>query len=126
MSKITIKEAREVFGKFKMPFGRMGGGSKRGYRQMFPDNLVVFNARIYDEKTFEKQKDKKIKDFFAGQDIELWYGDIDLNKDIKVLSEISRELKMSLVITRETGDAVIKIINSSWMGVNELKGGKKR
>ena len=126
MSKITIKEAREVFGKFKMPFGRMVGGSKRGYRQMFLDNLVVFNARIYDEKTFEKQKDKKIKDFFAGQDIELWYGDIDLNKDIKVLSEISRELKMSLVITRETGDAVIKIINSSWMGVNELKGGKKR
>lgn len=126
MSKITVEEARKVFGKFKMPFGRMVGGSKSGYRKMCPDNLVVFNARIYDEKTFEKHKNKKIKDFFAGQDIELWYGDIDFNKDIKILSEISRELKMSLVITQEMGNAIMKIISPSFMGVNELKGGERK
>ena len=121
MNKITIEQAREVFDKHRLIFGRMVGGSKSGYNEKFPDNLVIFNARVYDKKTFEKQKDKKIKDWFEGQEIELWYGDLDLNRDIKLLSNISRELKMTLVITRESGESVIEINNLKWIGENELQ-----
>ena len=40
-------------------FGRMISGSKSGYVNQFPDHKVVFNARIYDLKTYEKEKENK-------------------------------------------------------------------
>ncbi len=119
--KITIGNIREIFAKQGLHFGRMVGASKSGYTKEFPKNMTIFNSRIYDKMTFEEQQDKKIKDFFAGQEIELWYGDLDLNKDIKLLWEVARELKMSLVITREDGEKVIEINHPSWMGENEPK-----
>ncbi len=119
MGKIPIGNIRETFAKHNLCFSRMVGGSKSGYDKEFPNHLNIFNARIYDKNTFEKHQDKKIKDWFAGQEIELWYGDLDLNNDIKLLSEVARELKMSLIVTREDGEKVIEINHPSWMGENK-------
>ena len=96
-------------------FGRMVGPSKSTYLKQFPDNLVIFNARIYDKETFKKEKDKKIKDFFAGQEIEIWYGDLDLSNDIKALYDLVGKLGLDLFITTETGEAIIEIKCPSWM-----------
>ena len=109
------EKEREVFAKYNLNFSRMISASKRTYYNENKNNLIIFNARIYDEKTFEKYKNKEIKDFFDGQDIEIWYGDLDLNKDIKVLFDISRELKLGLVITRENGESIIEIKYPDWL-----------
>lgn len=60
----------EIFGKISDSLGAVGrmiSGSKSGYRNSNPGNLVVFNANIIVESdgVFEK----------------IWYGDVDITKD---------------------------------------------
>jgi hypothetical protein len=89
-------------------FGRMISGSKSYYANKFPDHEVVFNARIYDMEMYEKEKNGKIKDFFEGQGIEIWYGDLDLTRDIEKLKEIANKIG-TFVITTESGKYVSTI-----------------
>lgn len=64
--------------------GRMVGGSKSMYRDAHPNNIVYFNACIFNEKL--KQ---------------IWWGDIDITKDKKVLRKIAKESKEKFYVTPE-------------------------
>ena len=97
-----------IFQKYGFRFGRMFG-SKSGYHKIYPDNLIVFNARIYLKSFYEKEKNRKIKDFFEGQVDEIFYGDIDLNKDIYKLYLAYLDIKEALVITTEMGIKIVEI-----------------
>ena len=108
LSKEKIQKIREMFTKNGLPFLRMISLSKSSYYNLNPNNFIIFNARIYDKKTFEKNKKSKIRDFFKGQEIELWYGDLDLNIDIKKLKKLSMEIG-TLVITNENGQKICEI-----------------
>jgi len=101
-SKLRVFENHSFF------FGRMISGSKSYYVDKFPDHKVVFNARIYDEETYGKEKDSKIKDFFKGQEIEIWYGDLDLTIDTPKLKQVAKEIG-TFVITTESGEYVTKV-----------------
>jgi hypothetical protein len=74
----------KIFESFNFYDGRMIGGSKTGYRQKYPDNLVVFNANIV-----VKEHGK------------IWYGDLDLTKDYKILKQISERLNTVLYVLWE-------------------------
>lgn len=63
--------------------GRMISGSKSGYRRVYPENFVIFNANLC------TQKEK------------IWYGDLDLTKDKDILSEIAKELNETLYVLYE-------------------------
>jgi hypothetical protein len=74
----------EVFDKNHLQIGRMLSGSKSGYRDKYPDNLVVFNANIVLHEIGK-----------------IWYGDIDVTRDFENLKNIADELKCDLYIIRE-------------------------
>lgn len=67
-----------------MPLGRMISGSKSGYMSRNPDNLVVFNANLC---TKERGK--------------IWFGDLDLSKDDKLLEQFAKALAQDLYVLRE-------------------------
>lgn len=98
----------EIFQKYGFNFGRMISGSKSGYHERNPENLIIFNARIYAKSDYLNNL-VDIKDFFKGQDLEIWYGDLDISKDIYKLYRIYIETNQSLVITGETGNKVLEI-----------------
>jgi hypothetical protein len=75
--------------------GRMISGSKSGYRNMHPNNKVVFNANV-----ITKSKGK------------VWYGDIDITIDEENLKKIANEIKEDLYILYEM-DARFGTENSS-------------
>lgn len=83
-------------------FGRLVSSSKSGYLDKYPTHKVVFNSRIYDLKTYEKEKNKAISNFFAGMEIEIWYGDLDLDVDSDKLQAVAKEIG-TFVITTESG-----------------------
>ena len=99
----------EYFEREGLHFGRCFG-SKSYYSRCHPENKIVFNARIYLEKTFNKYKQTKIKDWFKGQEIEIWYGDLDFTIDEKALERIADKIG-TLFITRESGRLVKKILD---------------
>jgi len=101
-------EKLHVFEESGFRFARMVSASKTSYLERFPNNKVIFNSRVYDIKTYEKEKDGKIKDFFEGQKIEMWYGDLDLTKDTEKLKEIANKIG-TFVITNEHGDYIATI-----------------
>ncbi len=84
-------------------------GSKSNYKKNNPDNFVIFNARIYDKKIYDEHKNE-IKDWSKELDLELWYGDLDLNKDIGKLFSISKDIG-TLVVTSESGIKLCEINN---------------
>lgn len=104
MNKIYLS----TFKKYELNFARCFG-SKFSYLAIHSDSLVVFNARIYLKNYYEEQKEKDIKDFFKGQENEIWYGDLDLNKDIYKLYLVALEIRQILVITTEHGQKIIEI-----------------
>jgi len=75
---------QKIFEKHGLHNGRMVGGSKSGYFNQHPDNVVVFNANIIIKK--------------AGK---VWYGDLDITLDFDKLKEIADELKEDLYVLRE-------------------------
>lgn len=64
--------------------GRMISGSKSGYMERNPGNKVVFNANIV-----IKSRGK------------VWYGDLDLTKDLEDLRFVAFDLKEPLYVLRE-------------------------
>lgn len=116
---------RKIFEEEGLNFSRLLG-SKFRYRKSNPENLVVFNSRIYLKSVYEKQKSKKIRDFFKGQEDEIWYGDIDFNIDIYKLYKAQRRIGESIVITSEMGNKIIEIGDidkNVWVGYSRF--GKK-
>jgi len=103
-----MKDYPQIFKDADLRFG-LCLGSKSTYRELNKDSYVVFNARIYTEKVFKKYKNTKIKDFFEGQVLEIWYGDIDFNKDIKKLKNVAYKLNEPIVITSEMGTHLLTI-----------------
>lgn len=99
---------KKYFEKEGLNFGRLISGSKTLYRKLNPESLVVFNARIYERKTFLRNR-KNIRDFFKGQKYEIWYGDLDLSKDLYILYDIYEKIEVSIVITTEHGKKILEI-----------------
>ena len=75
----------EIFRKNNLINGRLLSMSKSTYRNQFPDNKVYFNANI----------------FLLGEG-KVWFGDIDITRDIDVLESISAELGKDLYVLRES------------------------
>ena len=76
-----VKKIFEAHGFFN---GRMIASSKSSYRQRYPDNLVAFNSNII-TKTHSK----------------VFYGDIDLTRDYKVLRSIAECIDELLFVLYE-------------------------
>ena len=104
----AFEEIRGVFEANGFRFGRLISASKSGYMDRNPTNLTIFNARVYDLATFEKHKSKVILDFFKGQELEVWYGDLDLTKDLYALHLIAQKTG-TFVVTRESGVPIITV-----------------
>lgn len=64
--------------------GRMISGSKSGYDERFPNNLVVFNANICTRKNGK-----------------IWYGDIDITKEEGKLKKLADELHCDVYVLYE-------------------------
>lgn len=64
--------------------GRMIAGSKSSYRIKHPDSIVIFNANLA-LHPYGK----------------VWYGDIDLTKDLWALQQIAKELDTKVFIFYE-------------------------
>jgi hypothetical protein len=76
MSNFFIKEGFNL--------GRMVSFSKSSYREKYPDNEVYFNANI----------------FVLGEG-KIWYGDVDVTKDMTSLQNIAREIGKDLYVLSE-------------------------
>ena len=64
--------------------GAMISGSKSGYREMFPDNIVVFNANIA-----------------TNSNGKIWHGDLDLTKQETVLMFLRKVCEEDIYIFYE-------------------------
>lgn len=73
-----------IFSQNGLPLGRLISGSKTGYRERYPDNLVIFNANIVTKKRGK-----------------IWHGDLDVDRDLESLEDISKILGEKLYILRE-------------------------
>jgi len=67
-----------------LSLSRMISGSKSGYRELYPENEVYFNANI----------------FVLGEG-KIWYGDLDVTREIEKLENVARNLGKDLYILRE-------------------------
>jgi len=65
------------------PYKRMISGSKSGYRHLFPDNDVIFNANIFTPSGI------------------YWNGDLDITKDCIALQELCNEAGEEMIIVSE-------------------------
>ena len=83
-------------------------GSKSGYRNMYPKNEVIFNAKVYSKKAYQKYRDNIIRDWFEGQETESWYGDLDLTLDKNRLIEVAKKAG-TLYITSKGGSQIEEI-----------------
>lgn len=79
-----MSDAVSTFIDSGMHMGRMISGSKTGYLLQYPNNLPVFNANLCTEKRGK-----------------IWYGDLDITKDKKVLSDLAVSLGEKLYVLRE-------------------------
>lgn len=107
---MAIDKYLKYFNEEGLFFGRLLSRSKSLYRKKYPKNLVIFNARIYLKSHYEKEKDNKIKDFFAGMDEEIWYGDLDLTLDLEILKKVKNKIGEPIVITTEHGRKIKELI----------------
>lgn len=64
--------------------GCMVSGSKSGYMNSHPKNVVFFNANVYNHEA-----------------IKIWYGDLDLTKSRAKLQELAKALGETIYVTRE-------------------------
>lgn len=85
------KTYKEIYGEILGSFyenglisGRMISGSKSGYRKLYPNNRVYFNANI----------------FVLGEG-KVWFGDLDLTKDRELLEQISISCGKKLYVVPE-------------------------
>lgn len=80
-----------------MPLGRMLSLSKSGYRQRFPDHLVVFNANI-----------------FTKSGTKIWHGDLDITLDGEALKDMAARSAEELYIFREADGRFSRENNPLW------------
>jgi len=104
---ITTKKIHEIFMENGFDFARCFG-SKTMYYKHHPHNFFVPNCRIYMQDVYEEYKDTQIKDWFDGQKLEVWYGDIDFTRDMAALHKVAMEIG-TFTITNEIGSAIITI-----------------
>jgi len=74
----------KIFMNNGLMIGRMISGSKSGYRDRYPKNLVVFNANIV-----TKSRGK------------VWHGDLDVTIDYEKLESVAEVLEEDLYILYE-------------------------
>jgi hypothetical protein len=74
----------EFFNEEGLNTGRIISYSKSAYRESHPDNKILFNANI----------------FVLGEG-KIWYGDLDLTLDEKVLERIASKISKDLFILSE-------------------------
>ena len=82
---ISVQEVQQFFNAHSFHNGRMIGGSKTGYRNMHPDDLIIFNANV----------------LMPGYG-KVWYGDLNLTEDYLVLREIAQNLNTDLYVLWES------------------------
>jgi len=84
-SEFSAEESVErIFAENGLMIGRMITGSKSGYREIYPDHEVVFNANIVTESRGK-----------------CWFGDLDFFDDSNKLQEIAKILKEPLYVLCE-------------------------
>jgi len=64
--------------------GRLICGSKSFYDQKYPDNIVYFNANVCTK-----------------EDGKIWYGDLDITRDYKLLEELDKRLGKEIFVLSE-------------------------
>jgi len=79
-----VKEYIKVFEKRGLIISRMVSGSKTGYTNRYPDNLVIFNANVIIKSVGK-----------------IWHGDLDLTFDAPILKQIADELDETLYVLYE-------------------------
>ena len=82
---VSVQEVQQFFNAHSFHNGRMIGGSKSGYRNMHPDDLIIFNANI----------------LMPGYG-KVWYGDLNLTEDYLVLKDIAKSLNTTLYVLWES------------------------
>ena len=82
---VSVQEVQQFFNAHSFHNGRMIGGSKSGYRNMHPVDLIIFNANI----------------LMPGHG-KVWYGDLNLTEDYLVLREIAECLDTALHVLWES------------------------
>lgn len=79
-----IKIMKEFFVNEGLMEGRMVSHSKSSYVEKFPENEVYFNANV----------------FVLGEG-KIWYGDLDVTKDLEMLESIASNIGKDIFILRE-------------------------
>jgi hypothetical protein len=79
-----MENLQELFNEHGFGIARMISGSKSGYRNAHPDNLVCFNANI----------------FVLGEG-KVWFGDLDITLDEGELKKVAEGLGKDLYVLRE-------------------------
>ena len=108
---ISVQEVQQFFNAHSFHNGRMIGGSKTGYRNMHPGDLIIFNANV----------------LMPGHG-KVWYGDLNLTEDYLVLKEIAQNLNTALYVLRESDGRfgeedkpMIELINKAVWNTTEDK-----
>ncbi|MBI2004408.1 hypothetical protein HYS72_03005 [Candidatus Pacearchaeota archaeon] len=101
-------------------------GHSKNYLKENKENLVVFNAMIYERELYYKIKnlefpsviriskkgntlhEKRNKRWYKREYRNVWYGDLDLSKDIRKLYD-AIELKKDIIITSKNGDKILEL-----------------
>ena len=81
---VPVQEVQQYFDAYGFHDGRMLGGSKMGYSNQHPDELIIFNANV----------------LMPGYG-KVWFGDLNLTEDYKTLKKISESLNTTLYILWE-------------------------
>jgi hypothetical protein len=77
-------EVEKIFDTYHMFAGRMISGSKSGYYSQHPKHDVVFNANIFIPSVGK-----------------VWFGDLDITLDNKLLQEICNEIGEEMIVVSE-------------------------
>ncbi len=81
---MAVEEIQQHFESHGLILARMIGGSKSIYRKEYPKDLAIFNANVF------------MKD--VGK---VWYGDLNLTEDYKILKSIAESLDTTLYVLWE-------------------------
>ena len=100
--------------------------SKTNYSRENEENLVLFNAMIYEKELYYKIKnlefpsvicttkkgnsgqEKRNRRWYQREYRNIWLGDLDLSKDIKKLYDAIR-WKKDIIITHKNGDKILEL-----------------
>ncbi len=83
------KYIEKIFTENHLHKARMISASKSGYRNRYPYNKVIFNAKVYD--SLEKIANP------------IWHGDLDINYDGTNLKNIAQTIGKTLYVVYESG-----------------------